>query len=76
MTILFGGGGGCVRQSINFHTPITTRITAAVAIHKRAARSFPLITYCRPPMSCLLREGIDSFGQTKIELGQTTLAVS
>jgi hypothetical protein len=45
-TILFGGGGGCVRQSINFHTATTTRITAAVAIHKRAALSLPPFTYC------------------------------
>jgi hypothetical protein len=44
-TILFGGGGGCIRQSINFHTAITTTITATVAIQKRVARSFPLITY-------------------------------
>jgi len=44
MMILFGGGG-CIRQSINFHTAITTRITATVAIQNRVARSFPLITY-------------------------------
>jgi hypothetical protein len=44
-TILFGGGGGCIRQSINFQTTITTRITATVAIHNRVARSFSLITY-------------------------------
>jgi hypothetical protein len=42
--ILFGGGGGCIRQSINFHTAITTRIAAAVAIQNRVARSFALIT--------------------------------
>ncbi|HWY51756.1 MAG TPA: hypothetical protein VNW72_09755 [Chthoniobacterales bacterium] len=35
---LLGGGGGCIRQSINFQTAITTRITTAVAIH---ARSLP-----------------------------------
>jgi hypothetical protein len=44
-TILFGGGGGCIRQSINFHTAITTSITAPVAIQNRVARSFALITY-------------------------------
>ena len=29
------GGGGCIRQSINFHAPRTTKITTAVAIQKR-----------------------------------------
>jgi hypothetical protein len=35
MMTVFGGGGGCIRQSINFQTAITTRITVALAIHAR-----------------------------------------
>src|SRR5690349_1232493 len=31
MVILFGGGGGFVRQSINFQTTTTTRITTSAA---------------------------------------------
>lgn len=35
IVILFGGGGGCIRQSMNFQTAITTSTTSAVATQYR-----------------------------------------
>jgi hypothetical protein len=43
ITILFGGGGGCIRQSINFQTAITTRITTKVAIAFLVTRRWSLL---------------------------------
>ena len=61
-----GGGGGVIRQSINFQTK---RMSNAVMI---------AATICRVRVSRtgLLRKGVDSLRQRKIEIGQTTLAMS
>jgi hypothetical protein len=32
IVILLGGDGGCIRQSMNFQTAITTRTTSSVAM--------------------------------------------
>src|SRR5438270_2208081 len=60
-----GGGGGRIRQSINFHTASTNR------------RVMIAPTSCRLQdcPKALLRQRIDSLGQRKIEIGQTAFAV-
>src|SRR5436305_13993122 len=61
-----GGGGGVIRQSINFQTK---RMSNAVMI---------AATICRVRVSRtgLLRKGVDSLRQRKIEIGQAALAMS
>lgn len=44
----FGGGGGCIRQSMNFHTAMTTIITRIVAIAFLVTGHF-----------CLVRRGLE-----------------
>ena len=45
MITLLGGGGGCVRQSMNFHTAITTRITINVAMIFLVTGRSPLLLF-------------------------------
>src|SRR5205814_9539835 len=64
--MLFGGGGGVIRQSINFQTK---RMSNAVMIAATTCR-------VRVSRTGLLRKGVDSLRQRKIEIGQATLAMS
>src|SRR5205823_13233589 len=64
--MLFGGGGGVIRQSINFQT---TRTSSAVMIAATTCR-------VRVSRTGLLRKGVDPLRQRKIEIGQATLAMS
>ena len=75
-----GGGGGCMRQSINFQTALTSRIVKTVAIQKRTrcnpahlahvAGCFQLVTY-----HSSLGEGVDPLRQREIEFGEATFTV-
>ena len=62
MAILFGGGGGVIRQSINFQT---ARASNAVMI---------AATNCRVDVK-LFREGIDSLRQPEVEISQAAFAM-
>jgi hypothetical protein len=64
--MLFGGGGGAIRQSINFQT---ARTSSAVMIAATTCR-------VRVSRTGLLRKSVDSLRQRKIEIGQATLAMS
>jgi hypothetical protein len=52
---LFGGGGGVIRQSINFQTASTSNAVMIAATKRRVDVE-------------LLREGIDALRQPKIEI--------
>ena len=55
VAILFGGGGGVIRQSINFQTASTSNAVMIAATKRRVDVE-------------LLREGIDALRQPKIEI--------
>jgi hypothetical protein len=54
-----GGGGGCMRQSMNFHTARTTNTTIIAAMTLRT----------RDSPTPLLRERVDSLCQREIQIG-------
>ena len=60
--ILFGGGDGVIRQSINFQTASTSNAVMIAA------------TNCRVDVK-LLREGIDSLRQPEVEISQAAFAM-
>jgi predicted ABC-type sugar transport system permease subunit len=60
--ILCGGGGGVIRQSMNFQAPSTTNAVMIAA------------TNCRVDVK-LLRKGIYALRQTKVEISQAAFAV-
>src|SRR4029077_18465304 len=62
---LFGGGGGVIRQSINFQT----------ASMSNAVRIAPTTCRMRLSRKRLLRKRVDPLRQRKIEISQATLTV-
>jgi len=62
VAILFGGGGGVIRQSINFQTASASNAVMIAA------------TNCRVDVK-LLREGIDPLRQPKVEISQAAFAM-
>src|SRR2546430_9163038 len=66
VAMLFGGGGGVIRQSINFQTASTSN----------AVRIAPTTCRMRLSRKRLLRKRVDPLRQRKIEISQATLTVS
>jgi hypothetical protein len=57
----FGGGGGCIRKSINFQTATTRIITAAVASQSRLE-----VTAAGRRSTKSLRQRVDPLGEREI----------
>ncbi len=62
MATAFGGGGGVIRQSINFHTASTSNAVMIAA------------TNCRVGVK-LFRERVDPLRQREVEIGQAAFAM-